>query len=143
MTRNGGGFRKPGERYAVPLDWSQPLAMRAFYDTIFRPALVAVDLPASAQADGATPAVRGVRIHDLRHSMATMQLMAGTHFMQVSKWFSHSMFTLTLDTYGDWIPEEDGGAGNLLPPPPTAIPQPGAQESEPSNVVKLFGKRSG
>lgn len=141
--KNGGGYRAAGTRYAVPLDWSQPLAMGAFYDTIFRPALVAVGLPASAPAQGDTPAVRGVRIHDLRHSMATMQLMAGTHFMQVSKWLGHSTFTLTLDTYGDWIPEEDGGAGNLLPPPPSATPQPSAQVPEPSNVVQLFGRRLG
>lgn len=46
-----------------------------------------------------------------------MQLMAGIHFMQVSKWLGHSTFTLTLNTYGDWIPEEEGGAGNNLPEP--------------------------
>ncbi|WP_230591085.1 tyrosine-type recombinase/integrase [Rhodococcoides fascians] len=80
--QNGGGYRAAGERYAVPLDWSQPLAMGAFYDTIFRPALGAVGLPASAPADGITPATRGVRLHDLRHTFATIQLMAGTHFMQ-------------------------------------------------------------
>lgn len=28
---------------------------------------------------------------------------------QVSKWLGHSTFTLTHDTYGDWIPEESGG----------------------------------
>ena len=39
---NGGGFRAAGERYAVSFDWSQPIAMGTFYDTIFRPALVAV-----------------------------------------------------------------------------------------------------
>ena len=63
------------------------------------------------------PAVEGVRLHDLRHTFATLQLSAGTHFMQVSKWLGHSTFTLTLDIYGDWIPEQDGGAGNDLPEP--------------------------
>jgi integrase len=48
---------------------------------------------------------------------------AGMHFMQVSKWLGHSMFTLTLDTYGDWIPEADGGVANSLPEP-TAPAQP-------------------
>jgi integrase len=129
-------------RHAVPYDWSQPIAMSAFYHSIFQPALVAVGLPVSAPANGSTPATRGVRLHDLRHSMATMQLMAGTHFMQVSMWLGHSTFTLTPDTYGDWIPEEDGGAGNLLlPPPPSAIPV--KPQQVPSNVVPLFGKRSG
>lgn len=104
---------------------------------------VAVGLPASTPADGDTPAIRGVRLHDLRHTFANMQLMAGAHFMQVSQWLSHGTFTLALDTYGDWIPAEDGGGGNLLPPPPSAIPQPEPRESEPSNVVQLFGRRSG
>jgi integrase len=30
----------------------------------------------------------------------------------------HSTFTLTLDTYGDYILEQDGGAANDLPEPP-------------------------
>lgn len=38
--------------------------------------------------------------------------------MQVSKWLGHSTFMLTLDTYGDYIPEQDGGALNTLPEPP-------------------------
>ena len=50
-------------------------------------------------------------------SGATLQLSAGVHFMQVSKWLGHSTFTLTLDTYGDYIPEQDGGALNNLPEP--------------------------
>jgi hypothetical protein len=29
--------------------------------------------------------------------------------MQVSKWLGHSTFTLTLDTYGDYIPDQDAG----------------------------------
>jgi integrase len=37
--------------------------------------------------------------------------------MQVSKWLGHSTFTLTLDVYGDYIPEEDGGVANALPEP--------------------------
>lgn len=36
--------------------------------------------------------------------------------MQVSKWRGHSTFTLTLDTYGDYIPERYGRA--LTPGPP-------------------------
>lgn len=30
--KNGGGYRRTGERYAVPLGWSQPLALGSFYD---------------------------------------------------------------------------------------------------------------
>lgn len=42
--------------------------------------------------------------------------------MQVSKWLGHSTFTLTLDVYGDYIPEQDGGAVNTLPEPPAPVP---------------------
>lgn len=98
-----------------------------------------VGLPASAPATTDLSATRGVRLHDLRHTFATMRLMAGTHFMQVSKWLGHSTFTLTLDTYGDWIPEEDGGAGNDLPEPTAVLTTPA---NGLSNVVPLFGKRS-
>jgi integrase len=131
--KNGGGCRATGERYAVPLDWSQPLAMGTFYDTIVKPALEAVGLPASRPASATAPAVRGVRLHDLRHTFAVLQLSAGVHFMQVSKWLGHSTFTLTLDTYGDYIPEQDGGAANTLPEPPAPVwPAEAA-----SNVVRL------
>jgi integrase len=56
--------------------------------------------------------------------------------MQVSKWLGHSSFTLTLDVYGDYIPEPDGGAANNLPEP-TA---PAKRAETASNVVSLFGR---
>ncbi|MDO3398676.1 site-specific integrase [Mycolicibacterium neoaurum] len=136
-----GGSRHQGQLAVAPLDFSEPIDPGAFYKNVFRPALAAVGLPASAPAktlvDGTkVPAVEGVRLHDLRHTFATLQLSAGTHFMQVSKWLGHSTFTLTLDTYGDYIPEQDGGALNMLPEP-TA---PARSSSLPSNVVPLFGR---
>ena len=134
--KNGGSYRPKGQRYAVPLDRTQPLAPGTFYDTIMKPALVAVGLPASAPATANTRARRGVRLHDLRHTFAVLQLSAGVHFMQVSKWLGHSTFTLTLDVYGDYIPEEDGGTVNSLPEPPA----PTKLADTPSNVVNLFGR---
>ena len=122
-NRAVGGSRS-AERLAVsPLDFSEPVDPTAFYKNVLRPALVAVGLPASQQEhsrdDGTVvPAVKGVRLHDLRHTFATLQLSAGVHFMQVSKWLGHSTYTLTLDVYGDWIPEADGGVANSLPEPP-------------------------
>jgi integrase len=67
-----------------------------------------------------------------------LQLSAGTHFMQVSKWLGHSTFTLTLDTYGDYIPEEEGGAVNTLPEPPA----PAKHCEAASNVVKLYERQA-
>ena len=91
--------------------------MGTFYDTIMKPALEAIGVPASRPATDDTPAVRGVRLHDLRHTFAVLQLSAGTHFMQVSQWLGHSTYTLTLGVYGDYILEQDGGAPNNLPEP--------------------------
>lgn len=98
--------------------WSQPIDMTGFYRRIFRTALEAIGLAVSAPPRTVDrkmlPADRGVRVHDLRHSFATMHLMAGTHFTQISKWLGHSTFTLTRNTYGDWTPEEDAANVNHL-----------------------------
>ncbi|WP_336584342.1 site-specific integrase [Mycolicibacterium tusciae] len=134
--KNGGGYRAKGQRYAVPLDWSQPLAMGAFYDTIFKPALEAVGLPASRPATATKPAVRGTRLHDLRHTFAVMHLSEGTHFMRVSQLLGHATYTLTLDTYGDWIPAEQ--YADDLPEPPAPV----EPTVTPDNVVQLFGRKS-
>ena len=139
-----GGARRRGCRAVAPLDYTEPVDTTAFYKNLLRPALEAVGLPASRPAvpattdhDGSTtpalPAVKGVRLHDLRHTFATLQLSAGVHFMQVSKWLGHSTFTLTLDIYGDYIPEQDGGALNTLPEPMAPTPDLPAT----GNVVPL------
>jgi hypothetical protein len=39
-----------------------------------------------------------------------MNLSAGEHYMQVSKWLGHSTFVLTLSTYADYINEDDQAA---------------------------------
>jgi integrase len=135
-----GGSRRRGRLAVAPLDFSEPVDTGAFYKNVLRPALAAEGLPASTpkhtRVDGTkVPAVQGVRLHDLRHTFATLQLSAGVHFMRVSKWLGHSTFTLTLDTYGDWIPEQDGGAANDLPEPPA----PKRPADAAGNVVNLFG----
>jgi hypothetical protein len=77
--------------------------------------------------------------HYIVEARPTHTFTAGTHFMQVSKWLGHSTFTLTLDVYGDYIAETDGGAVNPLPEP-TA---PAKSAKAASNVVKLFGAQTG
>lgn len=128
-----GGSRRRGCLAVAPLEFSEAVDPSAFYKNLMRPALEAVGLPASRPATKDAPAVQGVRMHDLRHTFATLQLSAGVHFMQVSKWLGHSTFTLTLDTYGDYIPEQDGGALNTLPEPTAPVQPPKAE-----NVVELF-----
>jgi integrase len=134
-----------GNRRQTAYDWSEPIEMGTFYRRVFRPALAAVGLPVSQPARPATEteparaATTGVRIHDLRHTFAAQQLSAGVHFMQVSQWLGHASYSLTLDTYGEWIPEQDGGVANNLPEPPT----PTRRATISTNVVVLSERWSG
>ena len=40
--------------------------------------------------------------------------------MQVSKLLGHATYTLTLDAYGDYIPERDDGMHSILAAPPAS-----------------------
>lgn len=131
-----GGSRRRGCKAVAPLDYTEPVDPGAFYKNLMKPALEAVGLPASrpaySDADGnPVAATVGVRFHDLRHTFATLQLSAGKPFMLVSKWLGHASYTLTLDTYGDWIPSDDDAAANELPEPTALVVTP------KTNVVQL------
>lgn len=47
-----------------------------------------------------------IRIHDLRHTYATIRLMRGHNPWDVSKQLGHSSIKITYDTYGHWIPSQ-------------------------------------
>ena len=125
------------------LDWTEALDLNGLQSKIVRPALEAIGLPASRPAtsakvndDGTTtpaqPAMKGVRLHDLRHTAAVLWLTNGVHFIQVAKWLGHASYVLTLTTYADYIPEQE--TENPLPEPVAAPPK--------ANVVNLFGRQS-
>lgn len=118
--RQQGGARRKGEQAVAELDWTEPCDFTTLHDRILRPAMEAVDIPITRAAetleDGTVvPAVRGTRLHDLRHSFAALQLSAGTHYMQVSKWLGHASYIVTMSVYADWIHEEE--ERNVLPEP--------------------------
>ncbi|MDR3658501.1 MAG: site-specific integrase [Mycobacterium sp.] len=109
----------PGRRSRSSFDWAKPVVADNLYDNYFRPACKALGLGA-------------VRFHDLRHTFATMNLSAGEHWMQVSKWLGHSSFVLTLSTYADYVREEE-----------VAAPKVGRGVAARSgNVTRLDRKRS-
>jgi len=135
-----GGARYKGEPAAVRFYWYEPCDLNGLQSTVIRPALEAVGLPASRPAtmleDGAVlPAVKGFRLHDWRHTFAALQLSAGTHFMQVSKWMGHASYVITMTVYADWIPDED--AGNMLPEPVAPA------SADAGNVVNLPTRQLG
>ena len=114
-------------------------SLNGLQSKIIRPALEAVGLPASRPAttleDGtAIPATRGVRLHDLRHTAATLWLTAGVHFIQVAKWLGHSSYVLTLTTYADYIPEQETE---------NPLPEPIAPTAPTTNVVQLHRTAQG
>ena len=53
---------------------------------------------------------RDIRIHDLRHSMATTWLAAGEHALVVSQRLGHSSVAFTLQRYGHVIPGAEADA---------------------------------
>jgi len=48
--------------------------------------------------------LRRIRIHDLRHTYATIRLLRGHNIGDVSYQLGHSSLSITYDIYGHWIP---------------------------------------
>ena len=72
-----------------------------------------------------------IRLHDLRHSVASILLARGVHPKVVSDMLGHATIALTLDTYSHVIPSLQQEAANVvvaavLDPAATA-PQPGRE----------------
>ena len=67
-----------------------------------------------------------IRVHDLRHTYATIRLMRGHNVLDVSHQLGHSKTSITLDVYAHWIPgnfqSEIDDLDNLHPNAPHAHP---------------------
>jgi integrase len=48
--------------------------------------------------------LRKIRIHDLRHTYATIRLLSGHNIGDISYQLGHSSIKITYDTYGHWMP---------------------------------------
>lgn len=58
--------------------------------------------------------IKVIRLYDLRHTMATMLLLAGFNPKIVSERLGHSSVSLTLDTYSHVLPTmQDGATGQM------------------------------
>jgi integrase len=67
----------------------------------FKPLLQRAELPS-------------VRLHDLRHTCATILLMAGKHPKYVQEMLGHASISITLDTYSHVIEGMDGGLADAM-----------------------------
>jgi integrase len=55
-----------------------------------------------------------IRLHDLRHTHATLALQAGVHPKVVSERLGHATVSITLDTYSHAIPALQAEAAALI-----------------------------
>jgi integrase len=50
--------------------------------------------------------LRRVRIHDIRHSYATIRISSGHNIADVSRQLGHASIKITIDTYYHWLPSQ-------------------------------------
>ena len=106
-ARFNGGTRRKGLQQATRLNWGEHGNLQYVQNHVFRVAQAAAQVPA-------------MRLHDTRHTAATLWLTHGVHFMQVAKWLGHASYLITMSVYADFMPEDE----QLNPlPQPVARPQ--------------------
>jgi integrase len=70
-----------------------------------------------------------IRLHDIRHTYATLALQAGVHPKVVSERLGHSSISITLDTYSHVIPTLQESAAELVAA--MVVPDDGEPSVEP------------
>lgn len=80
----------------------EPLLERNVVRRHFKPLLAKAGLPGS------------IRLYDLRHTCATLLLLAGENPKVVAERLGHASVTLTLDTYSHVLPDMQQGAADKL-----------------------------
>ena len=55
-----------------------------------------------------------VRIHDLRHTCATLLIAQGAHAKAIQRHLGHSSIQITFDTYGHLLPDEQDRVADAL-----------------------------
>ena len=90
--------------------------------------------------------LRRVRVHDLRHTFASLLLQQGESVVYVKEQLGHGSIQITVDTYGHLIPGANRAAVDRLDDAPTqpdatpAQPEPFVEEDDASELQVLFGK---
>jgi len=76
-----------------------------------------------------------IRIHDLRHTYATIRIAKGDNIGDVSNQLGHHSVKLTLDTYYHWIPGKKKSEVDALDDP--ALKLPIAPQVHPTPKITL------
>ena len=80
--------------------------------------------------------LKGYRVHDLRHTHATLMLMAGVHPKIVSERLGHASIGITLDTYSHVLPSMQEEAVEKF----DSIFDASENENSKQNVSKMLAK---
>jgi hypothetical protein len=95
--------RKNGGNAHGEPDWSQPIEPGTFYRNVFKPAVKRAGL-------------ENVRLHDLRHTCASILLTAGMSPYELSEQLGHSGYQITLDVYArqaeNWLSSDKTSAAS-------------------------------
>ena len=99
-----------------------------FYTRVWKPALEEAGLPAD------------VRIHDLRHSSASLLISQGVHPRAVQAHLGHSSIAVTMDRYGHLFPSEFEAIADKL----EALHERAAAQPRPNReVIPYVSRESG
>lgn len=88
-------------------------------------------------------ALRQIRVHDLRHTFATLLLQAGAPITYVSNQLGHADAAITLRVYAHYLPDASRKDVDLLDTQPVATPaqpEPFSDDGAASELSKVFGK---
>jgi integrase len=96
--------------------------------------------------------LREIRIHDIRHTYASLLLSEGISPVYVKEQLGHSSIQMTVDIYGTWIPNSNRAAVNRLdtlsaddrkekteertPETDSSTPHPNAPQAHPPEMKK-------
>ena len=83
---------------------------------------------------------RNMRLHDIRHTFASLLLSNGESPVYVKEQLGHSSIQITVDIYGHLIPSSNRGAVNQLDNPHLSAPYPHPAETEKPQPFKITAK---
>lgn len=83
-----------------------PLRGTNWLRRVYRPALLRAKVPGPDER----------KIHDLRHTYASLAVQAGANIKQLQRAMGHASATMTLDVYADLFDEDFSGLGTQLEP---------------------------
>ncbi len=109
------------------LDWSEPLRHAAFYDAVYRRAVLR-----AMRHNPRAGLSAALKFHSLRHTYASLCVAAGIPPLEISRFMGHNKLTTTLGIYAHLFEDDHTDAmaalGAMTGPKPIA-----------TNVIRLLG----